>query len=71
MQLSATANANNQPTHLYDDDPLLYYVIDLGLDELEEHVDAFLGGALDADGTAANSPYSLGVDQVWIWRRSF
>ena len=32
------------------DDRLLHDIVDLGLDELEQHVDATLRGALELDG---------------------
>ena len=65
---AVTEQKNTKNTHLDDDDALLDYVVDLGLDELEEHIDALLSGALNADRTTADSAYSLSVDQVWIRR---
>ena len=39
------------------DDRLLHDVVDLGLDELEQHVDAPLRGALELDGAAADGAH--------------
>lgn len=45
--------------HLNDNDGLLQHIVDLGLDQLEKNIDATLGGALQLDGAAADSPYGL------------
>lgn len=45
--------------YLDDDDALLDHIVDFGLDQLQQHVDALLGSALDAHSAAANGPYGL------------
>ena len=42
---------------LDDDHSLLHHVVDLGLDELEQHVDAALGGALELDRATADGSH--------------
>ena len=45
--------------YLDDDDAFLHHVVDLGLDQLEKHVDALLGSALNAHSAATDSPDCL------------
>jgi len=52
-------------THLDDHDGLLNDVGDLRLDQLEEDVDAAVGGALDLDSADANGAHGL-ADKVHV-----
>ena len=44
---------------LDDDDGLLHNVVDLGLDKVEEHLDAALGSLLELDGAASDGAHGL------------
>ena len=44
---------------LDDDHSLLHHVVDLGLNQLKQHVDAAFGSSLEFDGAAPNRTHSL------------
>ena len=54
---------------LDDHHRLLHHVVDLGLDELQQHLDAPLRGTLQLDGTAADSAHTLAHEVHVHFRR--